>query len=324
MVNWIHKQRTAYKVEQLSDERVDKLNSVRFIWDDLEYKWEQAYAGLVNYKKQYGHSNVTQDCLVDGVSLGLWVSNQRANYKNNKLSEIQIEKLNSINFVWNSLDEMWNSCYICLVEYKKQNGHCRVPRSYEVAGISLGQWTVTQRTNFKNNKLSAKRIVNLEALGFQWEPGNAFNDHRWEQNFDALVKYKTIYNSVNVDRNAVVDKINLGNWVATQRQLYREGNMSQYRTEKLNGIGFKWEADYEYLWDEKYNIMLELNRKNIVSSINKDSIIDGVKIGSWISEQRKAYKQGKLSQERIDKLNAIGIQWKIRRPRKPKSTNAAS
>ena len=45
-------------------------------------------------------------------------------------------------------------------------------------------------------------------------------------------------------------------------------------------------------------------------SIQKDDNI--ISLGSWISNQRTSYKKGKLSQNKINQLNSIGMVWDAR------------
>jgi hypothetical protein len=88
------------------------------------------------------------------------VNAQRSN--KDRLSPERIQKLDSIGFVWNSNDAYWGKMYMRLVDYKKQHGHCTVPRSWEEDG-SLARWVSKQRYN---KLLSTERRQLLKALGF--------------------------------------------------------------------------------------------------------------------------------------------------------------
>lgn len=65
--------------------------------------------------------------------------------------------------------------------------------------------------------------------------------------------------------------------------------------------------------EEKWLINFELARKYYEKfghlNIKTDITIDGVKIGTWLSTQKHLYKKGKLSKEKILKLEDIGIVW---------------
>ena len=54
--SWVNHMRTSR--EKLDSYKVEKLESVGFIWDVLNHQWEEAYKELLKYKEIYG------DCLV--------------------------------------------------------------------------------------------------------------------------------------------------------------------------------------------------------------------------------------------------------------------
>ena len=61
-----------------------------------------------------------------------------------------------------------------LVQFKKEHGHCNVPRKYE-ADPSLGTWVSKQRQNYRNFQerkpckgMNKERIDKLNHLGFVW------------------------------------------------------------------------------------------------------------------------------------------------------------
>ena len=127
--------------------------------------WDERFTELKKYKKKYKHCNVSRR---DG-SLGSWVSIQRSAYNNKKLTEEKIKKLESMGFVWeidNALrTKRWDEMFAELKKYKKKYKHCNVARR----DGSLGAWVSTQRTTYKQNKLSQEKIDLLESIGFVWK-----------------------------------------------------------------------------------------------------------------------------------------------------------
>lgn len=69
--------------------------------------------------------------------------------------------------------------------------------------------------------------------------------------------------------------------------------------------------------EEKWLYNFELARKFYEKyghlNIRIDTTIDGVKIGTWLSAQKTAYRKGCLSKEKILKLEDIGIIWSRRK-----------
>jgi hypothetical protein len=93
--DWVSYQRQGR--DNLDSERVARLESIGFVWDALDRKWEEMFAKLEEYCRENG------DCLVPRVykedpSLGRWVSKQRI--RRDKLDPTRRERLESIGFVW--------------------------------------------------------------------------------------------------------------------------------------------------------------------------------------------------------------------------------
>ena len=69
--------------------------------------------------------------------------------------------------------------------------------------------------------------------------------------------------------------------------------------------------------EEKWLYNFELARKFYEKyghlNIRIDTTIDGVKIGTWLSAKKTAYRKGCLSKEKILKLEDIGIVWSRRK-----------
>ena len=92
---WARGQRTAYRADSLSQDRIDRLNSIGFSWT-LFAPWKARFDELVKYKAKHGDCDFPQR---QGL-LGGWVHRQRNDYKRNKLSQDRIDCLNDIGFDW--------------------------------------------------------------------------------------------------------------------------------------------------------------------------------------------------------------------------------
>lgn len=65
----------------------------------------------------------------------------------------------------------------------------------------------------------------------------------------------------------------------------------------------------DMVWQQKYEIAKQYFEKQGNLNIKGKVVIEEVNITSWIQTQRKNYKCGKLSEERIKLLNDIGMIW---------------
>ncbi|KAL3933401.1 MAG: hypothetical protein SGBAC_010414 [Bacillariaceae sp.] len=86
LARWAKRQRYQYKrkLEQkqssMSEARQHKLDEAGFIWDLQTMVWQERYAELVDYKREYGDCNVP--CrFEENPPLGMWVKCQRRQYK---------------------------------------------------------------------------------------------------------------------------------------------------------------------------------------------------------------------------------------------------
>ena len=96
---WIQNQRSLYINNKLSPERILKLNSIAFTWNQRKADWEENFDKLLIFKNQYNHCRVPQVYKNDH-KLGIWVNSQRQNYAKGKLPQEYISKLDEIGFEW--------------------------------------------------------------------------------------------------------------------------------------------------------------------------------------------------------------------------------
>jgi Helicase associated domain len=128
--------------------------------------------------------------------------------------------------------ERWESGFAALSKFRAREGHCCPSRNHVERGFKLGQWVSVQRSY--KDQMSPERKRRLDAIGFVWD----CRDHRWEQGFAALFKFKRREGHCCVPIVHNEGKIRLGWWVSTQRVRRRE--LSAERTARLNKIGFVW------------------------------------------------------------------------------------
>lgn len=120
------------------------------------------------------------------------------------------------------------------------------------------------------------------------------------------------------------DNKQLGAWVRTQKQQYKlltedkPSHMSQSRMDLLNDLGFEWFGiKRDNFWSDRYAELVEFQQKHNSTRI-PDKYLEAPQLHSWVALQRrqlKLYKEGKpnkLTEERAQMLEAIGLEWQIR------------
>ncbi|KAL7551688.1 hypothetical protein ACHAWF_014874 [Thalassiosira exigua] len=64
----------------ITQEKIDMLNAIGFVWDKRGQMWQENYERLKEFKKQYGHCNVTASNNGGDKSFGTWVTKQKRKY----------------------------------------------------------------------------------------------------------------------------------------------------------------------------------------------------------------------------------------------------
>jgi len=94
---WVGRQRKAKKNDQLSNDRIQRLEEIGFDWNPFASQWENMFAELRTYKDKFGNVNVPQR---PRTVLGRWVRVQRESVKNGRLTPDHRARLDEIGFVW--------------------------------------------------------------------------------------------------------------------------------------------------------------------------------------------------------------------------------
>lgn len=127
----------------------DEVRESRKLFEELEdtlsSSWDEMFARLVQFKKQFGHVNVPSNYKTpDKVALGNWCGYQRKirrGQSNGILTEERIKKLDEIGFLWEPAEDAWRRGYEYTVRYKNEKGNLDVPAAYKTGdGFALGSW----------------------------------------------------------------------------------------------------------------------------------------------------------------------------------------
>jgi endogenous inhibitor of DNA gyrase (YacG/DUF329 family) len=135
------------------------------------------------------------------------------------------------------------------------------------------------------------------------------------------VEYKKTNGNCNVSTKDS-QNIELGRWVAAQRQAKKKSQLSDERKTKLNAIGFIWKVSFRTKstkirtgisptdWDTRFEQLVGYKKANGDCNVStKDS--QHIELGRWVAKQRHLKKITQMSDEREAKLNSIGFFWNI-------------
>ena len=310
--SWVSHQRSRYRSHKLPATYIARLEGlVGWAWNAIADLWELGFGKLSVYVSREGNSQVPQSHkTADGYMLGSWCNRQRARFRTGLLEadrQLRLEALSG--WEWDPISAKWETGFSLLLKWVQQYGHARVPQSYKTPdGYRLGTWLNWQRFAYSSGTLDVLRTARLEALpGWSWDP---ILD-QWEKGYDRLLQYVTKENSALVPRKfKSQDGFRLGAWVTNQRSRKRSlGADRIMRLEEQPG----WVWDQIVLqWEAGLAALAAFASKEGNANVPRSfETTDGYKLGSWVYVQRRNKKLGKLSADRIVRLEALpGWVWK--------------
>lgn len=210
-----------------------------------------------------------------------------------------------------NLDTTWDIYYQELCRYGKKNGTVRVPRRHVTEdGLYLGRWMQRQRALYQEGRLSGTKAEMLEALGIVWETES---DQRFGHWIGLLKEYGAEHGDLMVPSHYETEYgEKLGNWCFNIRSRYKKGKVPEERACILDGMGFVWET-FDAYWQEGYSHALAYFEENgNIDMPKRYRCADGYRLGLWISTQRNVRLgrvSGNLNEEKIRKLDALGMAW---------------
>ena len=309
-------------MEQVQDCRVlfERLQA------SLSSSWEHYFSEASIYYAEHGDLNVPKRYTTPGgLSLGVWLITQRRVREGliqGDLTQQQIARLDSIGMVWGNRKEIaWQHGFEAAKKYHDTYGDLLVAGKYvDPEGYPLGQWILKTRQQKLNGCLKEERIAQLDEIGMVW----SIFDAKWEKAYALAAAYYEENGNLNIPRSYVTAAgERLGVWLANQQWSYPKGKLTEEQIERLNRIGMYWGNRNDRQWNQGYQ---EAKRYfeahgDLKVPVNYVSP-EGYALGKWVKRQRytsqNPEKSGAvLTEERIAKLDAIGMRWDKSNPEHP-------
>lgn len=310
--------------------------------EHAEHQWESKFAELTAFKAARGHCRVPKNCR-DQPGLGQWLSKQRRKFRKGSgeggLLPERLARLDALGTEWRESPppshkqpkpalhrvpkNQWDSRYARLAEFHRLNGHANVPGHPDRL---LRKWVLEQRVKHAEGSLEADQVTRLEALGFSWQTPNrrpvsnpAPRERHlgiWDQRFTELQAFVNEHGHFRVPKKKEEFK-KLRHWVVAQRVYQRQGSMSAAHREKLDALGFPWQPgqrggqtdqDGSQTWEDHWQSLAAFKEKHGHARVMCHRGPER-KLGGWLARQRVLHRQGRLPQDRFQRLDALGVDW---------------
>ena len=223
------------------------------------------------------------------------------------LSPVIIDLTNNIEYI----EELENNLKDRVKEIQKSLGHNK--REIKIRNLNFDIMVENK------NLFEILRYVRDRLRPNTWELNYSLAKIYFEKYGSLEIKqnFKTL-NGIDYDENGY----NLGQWQSWQRKKYKKSKLSKERKDLLEKIGMRFETrDNDEVWNQMYMLVelyfkeygnLEIPSKfKTLNGTDEDE--NGYNLGIWLVSQRQMYKKGKLSPERKELLDQIGMIWEIRK-----------
>ena len=126
---------------------------------------------------------------------------------------------------------------------------------------------------------------------------------RWHLRFGALKKYMEEHGE-EPDQDTEFEGFKIGSWLRAQRAAHKKGQLSKNREVLLDQLGVEGGAhdDTERSWVRHMAACSTFFDDNGKLPIQGDESSDGLKIGVWLSHQRRRFRKGRLREDRKQAL----------------------
>jgi superfamily II DNA or RNA helicase len=308
--SWVDTQRQVAKRGVLARERRERLESLPgWTWDPHADDWDEGYRHLLLYVQREGRSDVPASFVSDdGYTLGRWVSFKRLHRRQGRLSAERVARLEAIpGWMWDPRANVWDRSFEYLERFVERESHALVPSDHTEQGFRLGGWVVEQRVGKNRGQLSSQRLARLEALpGWSWDTWSDL----WDARYACLVAFVEREGHSRVPNKWVQNGVPLGNWVGAQRAFFRGGSLAPDRVARLEALpGWAWNA-LDAQWERGFSLLVRYVERDGNARVHPGHVEDGYKLGRWVSKQRIMFKLGRISAERVRRLEALsGWLW---------------
>jgi hypothetical protein len=274
----------------------------------LGSRWAQGLGALEAFVATHGHARVpATHRTAEGFGLGTWANSRRQDRRAGQLTGERIAALDELGFVWDMVAEDFARGLAGLEAFVAAHGHTRVPAECRTSdGFALGVWVGNRRQDAKKGRLTGEQVAALDALGFAWNP-------RAEDFARGLTELQTFIDTAGhaqvPAKHRTQEGFALGAWVDRRRQERRTGRLLGEQAAALDGLGFIWDPGAEEFARGLAALRAFVAAAGHARVPATHRTQDGFALGAWVGSRRQERKQGRLTEERMAALDALGFVW---------------
>ena len=266
-------------------------------------KFEEKYEILIKYYNQNGNINIKQKQIYENYPVGKWLANFREAYKNNKLPEDQVEKLNKLNMLWSDVKKvssisLFNKKYEILKAYYEEYGNLNISTKQVYKSYPVGDYVKQFRDSYRKQGnytfLSESQIKQLESIDMVWNPKQEKEIIKEEVPSYFIKKYK------NKSSRQVIILYKYLNNIVNEEKLLNELKRI-YKTEEVKALYTKAYYLYKNIFDK-----LKVSEKEYLTNLNENFSLTSLIIEKACKEDIKVNIE-----ELLKAINLINISFYV-------------
>ena len=298
--SWVNSQRNGITKGTIAADRLERLRAIpRWTDDALVEKWDQNHDAVCAYAAEHGRMP-PQGTVYQGCRIGGWISTQRVGITKGTISAERLERLRAIpHWTDDPLAESWNRHHDAVVAYAAEHGRMP-PDAALYQELSVGSWVRNQRTRIIKGTFAEDQLERLRAIPHWVDDAHADS---WDRHHDAVCAYVAEHGRMPL-QPAVYQELRIGHWVSGQRGVISKGTISAERLARLRAIP-RWTDDaHADTWDRKHDAVCAYATEHgrMPPAL---AVYQGLCVGSWVHVQRCGIRKGKMTPERLARLQAI-------------------
>jgi hypothetical protein len=205
----------------------------------------------------------------------------------------------------------WDSMYAAARRQYQEHGTLDVPGYFVCPdGVRLGAWLAELRrirAGLADGILTDDQIRALDEIGMVW----SVSDFGFERNYHAAALYYREHGDLECDADYVDSAgVKLGAWLAYLRSQYKKRGrytLTEEQFRMLDAIGMRWGSKHDKQWEVYFRCLVSYRERTGNTDVPATWKENGVQLGRWLRRQKDLYAGGELRQDRVQRLQALGL-----------------
>lgn len=292
-----------------------KINSISGLLPDwsrvgvLRRNWEENLQNVLRYFNTHGSWPASNN------PDGFWLQQQRTLTKLDpkSLTTEQLDRLNRLNseapgWVMGASPGLpWRENLESLKEWVRVSSGARPQR-----GTPLWVWLQGQKKRYDSGFLSSKEESMLTEVFPDWKDVRLSKLERARKSWNSSLE--ELRDFVKTTGGApIANTTSLSKWLYLQRSLVRAGKLSAEDEAKITEILPYWVDPYEQIWEKNLQDFKTFCVQRGVPPHRNSTQKSEALLGTWMNRMLSSHNLGKLTTQRVSRLNEVLPGWLERR-----------